>query len=89
MVAKLQRQVGQVLADPMAEIVQAVRDAGAVHVDETGWREAGRKAGLRVGATARATAFGVHRSRGHDALEALLGEDPGRDQVIISDRFPT
>ena len=27
-------------------------------------------------------------SRGHDALEALLGEDPGRDQVIISECFP-
>ena len=89
MIAKLQRQAGEVLAGPMAEIVAAVRRAGAVHVDETGWREAGRKAWLWVGATARATAFGVHRSRGHDGLEALLGEDPGRDQVIISDRFPT
>jgi transposase len=82
MVAKLQRQAGEILADPMAEIVQAVRRAEAVHVDETGWREAGKKA-------SKATAFGVHRSRGHDALEALLGEDLGRDQVIISDRFPT
>ena len=25
--------------------------------------------------------------RGIDALQALLGEDPGRDWVIISDRF--
>ena len=85
MVAKFQRQVGEVLAGPMAEIVQAE----AVHVDETGWREAGRKAWLWVGVTARATAFGVHRSPGWDALEALLGQDPGHNQVIISDRFPT
>jgi transposase len=89
MVAKLQRQAGEVLADPMAEIVRAVRQAEAVHVDETGWREAGKKAWLWVGATAKATAFLVRRSRGRDALEGLLGEDPGRDQVIISDRFPT
>jgi transposase len=89
MIAKLQRQAGEVLAGPMAEIVEAVRKAKAVHVDETGWREAGRKAWLWVGVAAGATAFGIHRSRGHDALRALLGEDPGGDQVVISDRFPT
>jgi transposase len=89
MVAKMQRQAGEVLAGPMAETVEAVRKAEAVHVDETGWREQGRKAWLWVGVTAGATAFQIHRSRGHDALKALLGEDPGRDQVIISDRFPT
>ena len=32
---------------------------------------------------------GIHRSRGHDGLKALLGEDPGGHQVVISDRFPT
>jgi transposase len=89
MVAKLQRQAGEILAGPMAEIVEAVRQAKAVHVDETGWREQGKKAWLWVGATAGATAFLIRRSRGHDALEDLLGEDPGRSQVIISDRFPT
>jgi len=89
MVAKLQRQAGEVLAGPMAEITEAVRKADAVHVDETGWREAGKKAWLWVAVAADATAFSIHRSRGHDGLEALLGEDPGRDQVIISDRFPT
>jgi transposase len=89
MVAKLQRRAAADLAAPMAEIDAEVRRAAAVHVDETGWREAGRKAWLWVGVAAGATAFRVHRSRGHDGLEALLGEDPGRDRVIISDRFPT
>ena len=77
MVTKLQRQVGEALGAPMAEIVQAVRQAEAVHVDETGWREAGKKAWLWVGVTAKATAFGVHRSRGHDALKATAGRAPG------------
>ena len=44
MVAKLRRQAGEILADTMAEIVQAVRQAEAVQVDETGWREEGKKA---------------------------------------------
>lgn len=73
----------------MAEIVGAVRAARAVHVDETGWRQSGKEAWLWVGAAAGATAFGIHRSRGHDAPAALLGEDPGGDPVVISDRFPT
>lgn len=51
-VAQLQRQAGEVLAAPMAEILRAVRRAGAVLVDETGWREQGKKAWLWVGATA-------------------------------------
>lgn len=89
MIAKLQRQAGEVLAEPMAEILDAVRRADAVHVDETGWREAGQKAWLWVGVTADATAFQIHRSRGFDALKSLLGEDPGQAQVLISDRFPT
>ena len=89
MVAKLQRRAGEVLACPMAEIVEAVRKAAAVHGDETGWREAGRKAWLWVAVSAGATAFSIHRSRGHDRPEAPLGEDPGRDRVIMSDRFPT
>ena len=89
MIAKLQRRAGEILAGPMAEILGAGRQTGAVHVDETGWREQNKKAWLWVGATDRATAFQVHRSRGFDALQALLGEDPGHDRVIISDRFPT
>lgn len=89
MVAKLQRQAGEVLAGPMAEILGAVRQADAVHVDEAGWREAGRKAWLWAGVAAGATASGIHRSRGHDALRSLPGEGPGGDRVVISDRFPT
>lgn len=89
MVAKLQRQAASVLTGPMAEIQQAVRQADAVHVDETGWRQAAKKAWLWVGVAAEATTFLIHRSRGTKALEAMLGEQPGHDRVIVSDRFPT
>lgn len=89
MIAKLQRQAAAVLAAPAAAIRQAVRQAEAVHVDETGWRQEAKKAWLWVGVTAEATSFLIDRSRGRAALEALLGVPPGRDQVVISDRFPT
>lgn len=89
MVAKLQRKAAEVLAAPAAEIRDAVRQAAAVHVDETGWRQETQKAWLWVGVAAEATSFLIHRSRGRVALQALLGEQSGRDRVIISDRFPT
>jgi transposase len=88
-VAKLQRRTAEALALPMEAIVAAVRAAPAAHVDETGWRQEGAKAWLWVAATAGATAFQIHRSRGAAALEALLGQSPGEGRVIISDRFPT
>ena len=88
-VAKLQRRTAEALAQPMDQIVAAVRSATAVHVDETGRREEGAKAWLWVAAASGATAFQVDRSRGAKALESLLGEGPGERQVIISDRFPT
>ena len=89
MIAKLQRQAGEALAGPMAEIVEAVRSAAAVHVDETGWREAGGE-GLALGRGGR------RRDRLPDPSLARgrrpagpAGRGPGRDRVIISDRFPT
>lgn len=78
MVAKLQRQAAAALAGPAAEIRRAVRQADALHVDETGWRQEANKAWLWVGVTAEVTTFSIHRSRGAEALESLLGERPGR-----------
>ena len=49
MVAKPRRRAGEALADPMAEIVEAVRQAGAVHVDETGWARPARRPGSGSG----------------------------------------
>ena len=55
----------------------------------TGWREQNKKTRLWVGANDRATPSQVDRSRRFDVLQALLGEVPGRDRLIISGRSPT
>jgi hypothetical protein len=89
LIVELHRRAGEILAGPKAEILGAVREAGAVHVDEAGWRKQNKKAWLWVGATDLANAFQVDLSRAFDTLRALLGEDPGRDRVIISDRLQT
>jgi transposase len=60
LVAKLQRRAAEVLAGPMAEILRAIHQAGAVHADETSWRERYKKVCLRAGSTNRATAFQAH-----------------------------
>src|SRR5262249_42413144 len=43
-VAKLERVTAAVLEPPVAELAEAVKTAEAANIDETGWRESGRKA---------------------------------------------
>jgi transposase len=72
-VANLQAQVSAALAPAHAEALAAVRAADVKHVDETGWKLAGRLCWLWVAATGAVAAFLVHAHRGWDALAALLG----------------
>jgi transposase len=87
MVCKTERHAAEAVAAPVEEVYSHVRSAPAAGVDETGWREDKRRAWLWAAVTAEATAFRVARSRGADALHALVGEPIA--PVIISDRFPT
>lgn len=87
MVCKTERAAAEALAAPVDEVYEHVRSAPAAGVDETGWREGNRRAWLWAAVTAEATAFRVDRSRGADALHALIGDPIA--PVIISDRFPT
>lgn len=84
-VCHLETRMAEALAPAHAEAVQAVRGAPAKHVDETGWKRAGWRAWLWVGATAAVAAFVVHARRGLTGLRALLGETPGG--VLITDRW--
>src|SRR3954469_286390 len=44
MISKLERITAGVLEQPVAELAEAVKTAGAANIDETGWREANLKA---------------------------------------------
>ena len=48
MIAKLERITADVLEPPVAELAEQVKTAEAANIDETGWREAARKAWLWV-----------------------------------------
>jgi transposase len=82
-----ERQAAEALAGPVEAVYEHVRSAGSVGVDETGWREDKKRAWLWAAVTGEATAFRIARSRGADALHAMVGDPVA--PVIISDRFPT
>jgi transposase len=75
-VVALQGEVSATLAGPHQEALQAVRAADIKNVDETSWKQAGQKRWLWVAVTTGVLAFLIHRRRGADGLQALLGEQP-------------
>ncbi|MDB5350672.1 MAG: hypothetical protein JWN86_1919 [Planctomycetota bacterium] len=86
MIAKLERVTADVLEQPVSELAEAVKTAEAANIDETGWRESGRKAWLWVVVTGLGIVFRIVRSRAGAVVAGLLGEEP--KPIVISDRFP-
>jgi len=85
MISKLERQSAAALAEPYRELAASVREAEAVNIDETGWREDRRKAWLWVTVTAAATVFTIAARRSGAVARALLGDK--EDRVVGSDRY--
>src|SRR5262245_3809980 len=84
-VSDLEHEVGAALAAAHAEATAAVRDAPVKHVDETGWKPAGKKRWLWAAATKLVAVFVIHPWRNLAALEALLGRE--FTGVLCSDRW--
>jgi transposase len=82
--ATIMRMSG-VLADPWRELRDAVRQAQAVHADETSWRLRGQTNWLWVAASALMACYRIDPSRGQAAAKELLGEDFG--SFVITDRY--
>jgi transposase len=73
-VTALQEQLSAALLPAHQEIAEQVRAAAAKNVDETGWKQAGKKRWLWAAVTATAALFVIHLRRGAQGLKALLGE---------------
>lgn len=84
-VVQLEREMSQALPPAYTEAMQAVRDAAAKNVDETGWKQAGQKRWLWAAATAQVAAFVIALGRGVAGLTTLLGE--ALAGIISSDRW--
>ena len=73
MISKLERQSAAVLEAPYHELAAAVHSAGAIHIDETSWRQERRKTRLWVAVTAVMTVFTIARNRSAKVAQAVLG----------------
>jgi transposase len=81
----LQGQMSQALEQPHRQVAEQVRAAPVKNVDETGWKQAGKKRWLWAAVTATAALFVVHARRGAAGLKALLGE--AICGLVVSDRW--
>jgi transposase len=73
------------LADPWAELRDAIRQAEVVHADETGWRLGGAQQWLWLAASALVACYRIDPSRSQRAAKELLGEDFGG--FVVTDRY--
>jgi transposase len=84
-VANLEQEVSAALAPAHREAVEAIKAAPIKHVDETGWKENGKKRWLWTAATMQVVAFIIHPLRGLTALKRLVGEEMAG--ILCSDRW--
>jgi transposase len=83
-VCDLQRKTAAAL-EPVAREAHTHVTGRPANVDETGWREGGRRGWLWVAVTAPVTVFLVRLSRARAVLADLI---PGRPGVLTTDRYP-
>jgi transposase len=78
-------RMSAIMADPWAELREAIGRAQAVHVDETTWRLQGAQQWLWVAASALVACFRIDPTRSQAAAKELLGEEFGG--FVVSDRY--
>jgi transposase len=86
-VAANEQEMSAALAPAHAAAIEAVRQAPVKHVDETGWKQAGRLCWLWTAVNTQVSCFLIHARRGAVALTALLGDTI--TGVVCSDRWCT
>ena len=84
-IQSLCEETSEALAVPYREAKEAVAQAEMAHLDETGWKEKGKRHWLWVAATGLLTVFLISCSRGRQALKKLIGES--FEGILHSDRW--
>jgi transposase len=84
-IANLEQEMSAALAPAHQEAIEAVRQASVKYVDETGWKQAGRKRWLWAAATTTVAVFVIDVFRNVSALRKLLG--PTLSGILCSDRW--
>jgi len=84
-VAAIQQQVSEALAEPVRCARHFVERQQSQHVDETGWRERGRRNWLWVNTTREVTVF--HLLGGRSTKEAQRVISSATKSIITTDRY--
>ena len=84
-IANLEQEVSAALAPAYEEAQKEVQEAKVKHLDETGWKEAGKKRWLWVAATTTVVLFLIHTLRNVVALRKLLSDT--MKGILCSDRW--
>ena len=74
-----------VVALPVEEARACVEEQAVAHVDETSWRQGGKRAWLWVGVTSMVTVFLIRLSRGGQVARELLGKSFAG--ILVTDRY--
>ena len=83
-VSAIEARVSEVLAAPVEQAHEYVQNQPVINADETGWREARKRAWLWVAVTGLVTVFMIHGRRNGSAAGKLLGRFAG---ILGTDRW--
>lgn len=84
-ISKLEQRTSTVLAKPVTEAHEHVKTSRVVYADETGWREAKRKAWMWMAATAHVAVFLIRPRRAMQVAKELLGA--AFAGYLVTDRY--
>jgi transposase len=84
-VSHLEQATTAAVAAPVEEARTYVHEQEVAHLDETSWREGGKRAWLWVAVTSVVTVFVVRLSRGAHVARELLGEEFAG--ILVTDRY--
>jgi transposase len=84
-ISPLEQATTEALAAPVEEARTYIHEQEVAHLDETSWRQGGKRAWLWVAVTSLVTVFVVRTSRGGQVARELLGE--AFSGILVTDRY--
>src|SRR3989475_8538037 len=84
-ISHLEQATTAAVAAPVEEARTYVHEQDVAHLDETSWRQGGKRAWLWVAVTSWVTVFVVRMSRGGHVARELLGETFAG--ILVTDRY--
>jgi transposase len=84
-ISQVEQATTAAVAAPVEEAHTYVHEQAVAHLDETSWRQGGKRAWLWVAVTSWVTVFVVRMSRGGHVARELLGEQFAG--ILVTDRY--